>query len=108
MGNAEWDDHMHGGRPLVMQDKARDGKGEDGLQTRASIYMLALDLSNTGVPHKHPTTDIPFPLPGEAGDKNTRSKNNHCWRPNYGEQPVGAVYRLCFGGNVLIYAVPNI
>ena len=28
--------------------------------------------------------------------------------PNYGEQPVSAVYRLCFGGNVLIYAVPSI
>lgn len=58
----------------MMQDKARDGKGEDGLQTRASIYMLALDLSNTGVPHKHPTTDIPFPLPGEAGDKTQGAK----------------------------------
>lgn len=50
-------------------------------------------------------TPLPFPVKLVIKPK---EQNNHCWRPNYGEQPGGAVYRLCFGGNVLIYAVSNI
>ena len=66
MGDAEYSDHMHAGRPLMVQDKAGDGREEDGLQTRASICTLAPDLSNTGVAHKHHNTDHIPPLPWEG------------------------------------------
>lgn len=53
------------------------------------------------------TLRIPLPCPVRLVIKH-KEQNNHCWRPNYGEQPGSAVYRLCFGGNVLIYALSNI
>lgn len=63
MGNAAWGDYMHVGRPLMVQDKAGDGRAEDGLQTRASICMLAPDFSNSGAARKHHDTDHIPPLP---------------------------------------------
>lgn len=64
LGNAERSDPCTQGHPSWCRTKPGMGRGRDGLQTRASICILAPDLPNIGAMHKHPNTERgPRPCP---------------------------------------------